>query len=267
MIDTHVHFTHKKFDCGREEIIERLHEEGKLDFAVEAAIDFTTNEKMIKGLKKYPWISYGVGIHPKFVGESDEVDATWMASLSEYLKHPKTVAVGETGLDYHMFETMSDAAQKECITRRQKEWFRRSIELSLESGLPLILHIREADEDALAILREYQFSENPGVVHCFGKPQFMQEYLDMGFSLGIGGRITYEEEEELREALKTAPMERLLLETDSPFVKPLPAEGSRNTPENLCFVVDLLAKLRGIPCEELIEITDRNAKSLFKIGK
>lgn len=303
-IDTHAHMDRKRFDSNRKDIIELSHTSG-IEFMVNPAIGYETNYSMRKYLDKYDFIKYAVGIHPNSVGEDENVDAEWDEGLLKLLsgndKTAKTVAIGETGLDFHRI-TRDDKGELDeagvVKLNRQYTWFRKQIKIASELKLPMILHIRNADVEnirknceldenvmpeyvdahmeAIKILKE--FDDNlpegiKGVVHCFisKKLSDAEEYIKMGYMLGIGGAFTYPENEELKEIIRQVPLEYIVLETDSPFV--LPAEmpenpacpGKRNTPLNIPYIAEQLAELKGISVDEVAAITTENAKRLFRM--
>ncbi len=259
MIDSHAHYDYIKFDEDRDEILKQCKDAG-IDAVINPAITIESNITMRKKLEKFPWIYYGIGIHPKHMTEGDpEKNDAWYEILENSLKGENIVAIGETGLDYAF--QLSDI-QKE----QQKYWFRYLLALGAKKKLPFILHIREAHEDAIPILREYPL-EQSGVVHCFhGDLKTAQIYVEeLGLYLGIGGKVTYPEEEDLRNAVAHIPLERILLETDAPFVMPKDCIGKRNTSLNLPTVVETIAELKGISEQEVIEVTTKNVKKLFGI--
>ena len=272
--DTHTHYDHRRFDCGRHELIAQMHENG-LKYAVNAAISFETNKAMQKELSKYEWIYFAHGIHPRAVTMSDENDNKYEACLREMLKSDRAVAVGETGLDYHNLEqliasensvTDNLVIDEDLVKTRQKLWFHKSIRLAMQAKLPLILHIRDSHEDALEILEQYSFADRAGVVHCFtGDYDFARRYADMGFVIGIGGKVTYEQEQELREVVKSLPLDKIVLETDSPFVLPVGAAGSRNNSNNLLLIAKEIAEIKNISLNEVLSVTMENGKKLFGI--
>ncbi len=205
MVDTHSHYTHKRFDCGRKEILESLVNENIIT-VIEAAIGYESNEKMKNLCQQYPFAYMAVGCHPNCVAEMDEQKFN---AISEMLLEDKVVAIGETGLDY-AHEKSSE--QKEL----QKYWFERFIDLSIRNHKPLVIHCREAYEELIDILKKYKLNEMPGVIHCFsGNEEQAAALIQMGFYLGIGGKFTMlDEESELVQAIKEVPIERMVLETD-----------------------------------------------------
>ncbi len=267
MFDSHVHYDHKRFDNGRDMLLEKMHAEG-LNYCLNAAIGFESNEQMIKLLKKYPWIYFAVGIHPNAIEIDSENDEKYMKKLYEWTQDRQVKAIGETGLDYYRLEQMKASiseAELEKIKKRQKAWFRISLTLAKETGLPLVLHIRGgADKDAMLILDECYFEGMRGVVHCFhGNLEIAKEYLKRGFSFGIGGMITRDGMEGLQEAVKKIPIDKIVLETDSPFVRPMGMEGKRNTSESLGVIANMVVELKGMSAEDVERMTEENAKKLF----
>ena len=193
-----------------------------------------------------------IGIHPHEVANVPEGD--WL-ELERLAALPATVAVGETGLDYHYDHSPRD---------EQRRWFAHQLALAKRVGKPVVVHTREADDDTLAILREASVGD--GVIHCFtGDPDRARVYLDMGLYLSIPGVVTFKNAEPLREAVRMAPLDRLLVETDCPYLAPIPHRGKRNEPAYVRLVAETVAALKGLPLEEVAEATTRNAKALFRL--
>lgn len=260
LMDSHAHYDHIKFDKDREEVLEAIKAAG-IDLVINPAITMESNETMREKLHAYPWIYYAVGLHPKHVGEYDsQRNYVWRSYLKEAVNRQKVIAVGETGLDYSV---KISAAQK----MQQKLWFRNLLEIAQDNRLPAILHIRDAHEDAMEILSEYPLKQS-GVVHCFdGGVEEARRYVEeFGLFLGIGGKVTHPDKEELRKAVVSVPLDRILLETDSPFLKPEGSEGKRNTSLNLSLIVKTIAQLKGISQEEVIRATTENVKKLFHVS-
>lgn len=256
-IDTHTHYDHYRFGKDYPEVLERIRKDG-VKYILNPAIDFSTNAKMYEKLRSYPWIYFAAGIHPSFVGEWDDaLDAVWLSGLRECLAHlSRFIAVGELGMDYHH-------KPAEIVHERQSFWFRRQLALAQEFHKPLILHIREADADGIAILRDYSLLES-GVVHCYNSDwNTAQQYLEMGLYFGIGGSVTLPDAQVLREAVKQIPLKKIILETDAPFVKPYGWTESLNN--SLCIpqVAECIAQIKGITAEEVLSRTMENAETLF----
>ena len=269
MIDTHTHYAHKRFDCGRDEILCSLQGEG-IKSVIEGAINYESNFKMRLLCKKYPFVYMAAGCHPNLVEEMEEEK---FLQLKELLKEEKVIAIGETGLDY------GNEKSEEQI-RLQKYWFERFLDLSEESGKPLVIHCRDAYEDLIEILESRaqrekseqkpagsvnKKRENPGVIHCFsGNIQQARSLEKMGFYFGVNGKFTtLPEEDEVLEALRNIPLERILLETDSPYLVPAGASGKRNTSLNLKYIAAKLADLRKVKTDEMLEIILENTRKLY----
>lgn len=193
-----------------------------------------------------------IGIHPHEVAKVPDED--WR-ELERLAALPATVAVGETGLDYHY-----DHSPRED----QRRWFAHQLALAKRVGKPVVVHTREADDDTVAILGEAKIGA--GVIHCFtGDPDRARIYLDMGLYLSIPGVVTFKNADPLREAVRMAPLDRLLVETDCPYLAPLPHRGKRNEPAYVRLVAEKVAELKGISLDEVAEATTRNAKTLFRL--
>ena len=255
-VDAHTHYAHHRFDDGRERLLDSIKDENIL-MAIEAAIDFDSNEKMQKLAEEYFHVVMAAGCHPNCVEELDEGK---FQRIAEMIKEGfGVVGIGETGLDYSRGKT---SEQKEL----QKKWFIRFIELSLEVQKPLVIHCREAYDDLIEILSRYKFDEEPGMIHCFsGTREQLEKLLDMGFYISVGGMFTRctDEQDELLVALRQIPLDRILLETDSPFLLPAGLPGKRNTSLNIKFVASELAKLRNMDEKELCDHALDNAIWLF----
>lgn len=267
-IDSHTHFAHRRFDKIRDTLLPKLHEEG-LELAVEAAISVKSNFDMQKSLEPYPWIYYGVGLHPNCVTTKEEEDEALMEDIRKALVCEKVVAIGETGLDFHRLP-QEDKELAAALMERQKQWFRRLIELAKEKELPLIIHSRDAHKETLEILKEYDWQENAGVIHCFHAEEAISvagEYMNLGFYLGIGGTVSYDTASAVatRKALKELPMEKLLLETDCPFLLPVGCEETPNHSGNIPVIAKLLAKEKDMSVEEVLRMTMENTRSLFRL--
>ena len=270
MFDSHVHYDHKKFANGRMELLEKMHAQG-LEYCLNAAIGFETNEKMIEEVGTYPWIYFAVGIHPNAVEMDSANDIVYKEKLLMWANTEKVKAIGETGLDYFRLEQFTEEDSQGMIEKkkeRQKDWFRISLGLAKETGLPVVLHVRgDAHPYALQILDECRYNGMRGVIHCFqGNYHLAKEYIDRGFLVGIGGMITRDGMEELKEAVRQIPLEQILLETDSPFVRPKGMEGQKNTSESLSVICREVAKIKEIAEEEVEKTTRENAKKLFEVG-
>ncbi|MBS1258662.1 MAG: D-aminoacyl-tRNA deacylase [Candidatus Scalindua arabica] len=253
IIDTHAHLDFKDYRDDIDEVIERAGEVG-VEYMINVGTTVASSIKSIELAKQYEQIYASIGIHPN---EASKVSGEVWSRLEALAGGNKVVAIGETGLDYYR-----DRSKKED----QKRLFRQHIELSLQHNLPVIIHNREASDDCLEIVREYN-GKVKGVVHCFaGTVEDAEEFLTLGFHISFAGPITFPKADNLREALKAVPVERLLLETDCPFLAPQPKRGKRNEPSYLQYTIPVLAELYKLSVEDIKRVTALSAKNLFGIG-
>lgn len=253
MIDTHCHLEMEPFDADREDVIKRAQEAG-LEAIITIGSDFEGNRGGVALAEKYDFVFAAVGMHPH-----DAKDLTQSAfdQIKIWAAHRKVVAIGEIGLDYHY-----DHSPREI----QRAAFRQQLDFAIETGLPVCIHSREAKEDTLRILKESGIKE--GVMHCFsGDRDMAEEVLAMGFHISIAGPVTFKKASLLRQTAKIIPDERILVETDAPYLAPEPYRGKRNEPAFVAHTARLLAELRGVSPEDMDRITTINAKRLFKIGE
>lgn len=280
-IDTHAHYNLPTYDDDRDEVLARVRAAG-VDKIICPAISYESNAQMVECLSDYDDVFFAVGIHPKRVfhaakkrssrrevarlsklrSEYESVAQalgdleTRLAAVAELASAERVVAVGEAGLDYSL-------NPGELERKIQMAVFRAQVEIALRAHLPLVLHIRDAHRDAARILHMYR-TELTGSVHCFclGTPE-AKEYLAMGLSLGIGGKVTHEGNAGLREAVATVPLDRLLLETDAPYVLPAGFPSRRNDSTAIPLIAEEVARLRGISVEEVAAATTANAERVF----
>ena len=237
-----------------DEVIQRAKEKGVERFVIPGA-DPKDLPKAVALSEKYDQIYFGAGVHPYDIQKYDR------AYLEEYLKHPKCVAVGECGLDYYR---LPKDETKESVKRMQKEIFIDQIELAKKYDKPLIVHIREASADAFEILNKYAGPKG-GVLHCYNASPILLDLQDR-FYYGIGGVLTFKNAKKLVQIVPQIPKNRLLLETDAPYLTPHPFRGKRNEPAYTVFVAQKLAELLGCEVDEVCDITTDNAKRVFEIG-
>ena len=252
IFETHAHYDDEKFDEDRAELLSSMQENG-IGRIINVSANLESLENTRKLMEAYPFIYGAFGLHPDEVGDLNE---DVMARMRELCRLEKAVAVGEIGLDYYW-----DKENHE----KQQYWFRRQIALAREEKLPMIIPSREAAADTLRVMKEEKSEEIGGVIHCFSySAEMAEEYLKMGFYLGIGGVVTFKNAKKIKEVVQMAPMERILLETDSPYLAPVPYRGKRNSSLYLPYVVQEIAELKGISEEEVIETTEKNAVRLFR---
>ena len=251
IFESHAHFDDDAFDEDRDSLLESLRENG-IEYVINVGASMESTERTFALAKKYPFIYGAVGVHPTDTLPITEKD---MDRLKELAADEKVVAIGEIGLDYYW-----DEPDREI----QKRWFRRQIELSREVNLPIIIHSREAAKDTLDILHEMAEGEYRGVMHCFSySPEIAKEVTKMGFYIGVGGVCTYKNAKKLVEVVEEIPLERILLETDCPYLTPVPYRGKRNSSLYLPYVVEKIAEIKGISTEEVERVTYENGMKLF----
>ena len=251
IFETHAHYDDEKFDGDREELLNSLEAHG-IGRIINVCADLESLDKTRELMEAYPFIYGAAGIHPDEVGGMNEAVVD---KIRELCRLEKTVAVGEIGLDYYWNREDHQA---------QRYWFERQLELAREEKLPVIIHSRDAAADTLQVMKDCRAGEIGGVLHCFSYSKEMaREYLNMGLYLGIGGVITFKNGRKLREVVEYAPLERLLLETDSPYLAPEPYRGRRNSSLNLPLVVQQIAEIKRLSPEEVTRKTEENAVRLF----
>lgn len=252
IFETHAHYDDEKFDEDRAELLSSMQENG-IGRIINVSANLESLENTRKLMEAYPFIYGAFGLHPDEVGDLNEDVMERMRGLCRL---EKAVAVGEIGLDYYW-----DKENHE----KQQYWFRRQIALAREEKLPMIIHSREAAADTLRVMKEEKSEEIGGVIHCFSySAEMAEEYLKMGFYLGIGGVVTFKNAKKIKEVVQMAPMERILLETDSPYLAPVPYRGKRNSSLYLPYVVREIAEIKGISEEEVIEMTEKMRSDCFK---
>jgi TatD DNase family protein len=253
LFDTHVHLNATQFLEDREAVIKRAFDNG-VTYMVVVGFDRETIPLAIEIAEQYETIYAAVGWHPVDAIDMTAEDLAWIEELSS---HPKVVAIGEMGLDYHWDKSPKDV---------QKEVFRKQIQLAKKVNMPIIIHNREATEDIIQILKEEEASEVGGIMHCYNDSvQYVQECLDMNFYISLGGPVTFKNAPLPKEVAVEVPMDRLLVETDAPYLAPHPNRGKRNEPAYVKLVAEKIADLRDISLEELSQKTTENAFKLFQI--
>ena len=252
IFDTHAHYDDEAFDADREELLASLPESG-VGLIVDPGCDLESSRRAVEIAEQYPHVYAAVGWHPEncapYTGES-------LDTLRVWAKSPKVVAIGEIGLD--------DYWEQNPPREWQQEVFRAQLALAQELSLPVIVHDRDAHADSLAIVRE--FPDVRGVFHCFsGSVETAQELIERGWYLGFDGPLTYKNAKKAVEVARIVPLERVLLETDSPYMAPVPGRGTRNDSRNVFHIASKFAELRGMEVDEVIALTSENGKRLFGI--
>lgn len=249
--DTHAHYDDPAFDGDREELLPELYSSG-VELIIDPGCDVKSSEAAIALAEKYSFVYTAVGIHPEELSNMADADLEHIRSLAA---HGRCVAIGEIGLDYYW-----DASRRE----EQKHLFSQQLELALELDLPVIIHDREAHADSMEIICRYP--ELRGVFHCYsGSVEMAKELLKRGWYLGFDGPLTYKNARRTVETLEICPLDRVLIETDSPYLAPVPMRGKRNDSRNLKFICERLAEIKNISPEDAAQITLENGRRLFGI--
>ncbi|WP_428026824.1 TatD family hydrolase [Arcobacter sp.] len=255
IIDTHCHLDNKQYYEDVDEVIENALKNGIKGFLIPGA-DFEDLPQAIKLSEKYKEVFFSVGIHPYDAPSYDE------NIMKEYVKHPKCIAIGECGLDY--FRLPDDEEEKLQEKQLQKEVFISQIKFAKKVKKPLIVHVRDASDDSKTILEKYGAHEVGGVLHCYNASEHLLSLSEHGFYFGIGGVLTFNNAKKLVEVLPKIPLEKLIIETDAPYLTPHPHRGKRNEPFYTKFVCEKMAEILNLSDEEVQNLTTNNAKKLFK---
>ena len=254
ILDTHAHYDDEAFDADREELLESLQPNG-IEKVVNVCASIDGLQNTVALMEKYPFVYGAVGVHPD---DADKVDAAVLDEIRRYCDMEKTVAVGEIGLDYYWHK-------EEHEHEIQKKMFRAQMEIAREAQMPFMIHSREAAKDTLDIVKDcMKGGMYGGIIHCFSYAKEMaREYLDMGLYLGIGGVVTFKNAKKLKEVVEYAPLDQIVLETDSPYLSPEPNRGKRNDSRNLVYVAREIARIKGVTEDEVIAVTEGNAERLL----
>lgn len=253
IFETHAHYDDKAFDADRDALLSSMYRNG-IGFVVNVGADLTSTAAGIRLAEQYPFVYAAAGVHPSETAVLNEEN---FAGLREQCFHGKVAAVGEIGLDYYWDEPPHGT---------QKLWFARQLELAREVRKPVIIHSRDAAKDTYDIMAAHNAGEIGGVVHCFSySAEMALEYVKMGFYIGVGGVVTFKNGRKLKEVVDAVPIERILLETDSPYLSPEPGRGRRNSSLNLPYIAQKIAEIKGMPYDEVVAVTERNAKQMYQI--
>ena len=266
IIDTHAHYDDDRFDEDRRELLLSLKAKG-VDLVVNASASIDECLKTIELTKEYDFMYGMIGIHPDEANTLNDETFSHVSSVARdnsIHNGGKIVAIGEIGLDYYTPEPGMDLL---CAKGIQIEWFRRQLELARNLKLPVNIHSRDAAQDTLAVLKECHAESIGGIIHCYSySVEMAREYEKLGFSFGIGGVVTFKNARKLVEVVEYLPIDRIVLETDAPYLAPTPFRGERNDSSYIHYVAEKIAELKGITKEEVIEQTSLNAKKIYGIG-
>ena len=253
IFETHAHYDDEAFTEDRDSLLKSMEENG-IGLIVNVTAEYDSIDETYELSQKYDFVYGTVGVHPS---EVEELDDKKLAKMYEKAKRDKIVAIGEIGLDYYWQEP-----EKEI----QQYWFREQLRLAHEVNLPVIIHSREAAADTYKIMKEEKADKLDGVIHCFSyTKETATDYLNWNYYFGIGGVATFQNAKKLKEAVEYIPIENIVLETDSPYLAPVPYRGKRNSSLNLPLIAQAIADLKGMDVEKVMEITTANAKKLYRL--
>ncbi len=253
LFDSHAHYNDERFLEDLDELLESM-PGNNVGYIMNACSSVSEFPDILRIIEKYPFVYGSCGVHPHEAENMSEAD---LDKIREFSRHPKIKAIGEIGLDYFYDNSPRDV---------QKYWFARQVDLARELSLPVIIHDRDAHRDSLDILKAHKVHEVGGVFHCYaGSAEMVREVLDLGMYIAFGGALTFKNAVKPAEAAKVVPIDRLLIETDCPYLTPEPHRGKRNSSLYIHYVAEKLSEIKGISVEEIIEKTTENAKKCFRI--
>ena len=253
IFDTHAHYDSSQFDEDRDELLRSMEEQG-VGTIVNVSASYASCFAVPELAERYPFLYAAVGVHPDEVGDLNEET---FARMKEQFQREKVIAVGEIGLDYYWDHESHDL---------QKKWFIRQLELARELRLPVLIHSREAAADTLEIMKEHG-RDLGGVIHCFSySKELAAEYVKLGYYIGIGGVVTFKNGRKLKEVARETPLSSIVLETDCPYLAPVPFRGKRNHSAYIRYVAEEIAGIKGISPEEVIAVTEENARKMYGLA-
>ncbi|MBE5906277.1 MAG: TatD family deoxyribonuclease [Lachnospiraceae bacterium] len=255
IFDTHAHYDDEQFDTDREDLLREIFS-ANIDKIVNVGADMETSKQSVALAKAYPQIYAAVGVHPSDIACLSEDAYTELRQLAA---EDKVVAIGEIGLDYYW-------DKEPDVQAAQREAFKRQLALARELNLPVIVHSRDAAKDTMDILMAEEPVENPGIIHCYSySVEQAKEYVKRGYYIGVGGVVTFKNSKVLKQVVEEIPLERIVVETDCPYLAPEPNRGKRNASLNLPYIVDKIAQIKGISGKEVEEVTYENALKVYRL--
>lgn len=256
IFDTHAHYDDTAFDIDREKLLCNLIGQENVGAIVNVACDLKSTKSTLELAKSHDFIYATAGVHPDDVGELTNEHLKWLRQLAK--NEEKIVAIGEIGLDYYWNKEAKEI---------QKHWFVEQLELAKELSLPIVIHSRDAAADTLEIIKSYKNDQLTLNMHCFSYSiELAKQYLDMGYYLGVGGVVTFNNGKKLKEVVEYMPLNRILLETDAPYLAPVPFRGRRNDSGKIKYVVEEIARLKNLSAEEVLEKTWENACKFYNVN-
>lgn len=254
IFETHAHYDDDAFDKDRDFLLQQMNKEG-IDYIVNIGCSMQNSRDIVNMIKQYDFLYGTVGVHPSDIDELTEAD---MEELDQLSQQDKILAIGEMGLDYHY---------DNVVKERQMHWFIRQLEIAKKRNLPVVIHSRDAAKDTLDIMKEHHNGVTPGIIHCFSYGvEMAREYLDMGYYIGVGGVVTFKNAKKLKEVVEYTPLDRIVLETDAPYLAPTPYRGKRNCSLYLTYVAEEIAALKNVSVDEVCTMTYKNAKTVYKMN-
>ena len=253
IFDTHAHYDDRAFTEDMDELLRNMHDKG-VERIVNIGCSMNSSRKIAEMVKEYDFLYGTVGVHPNDVDNLTEQDMQVLIDLS---KQDKILAIGEIGLDYHY-----DGIDKDS----QKRWFVEQLNVAKQEKLPVVIHSRDAAKDTLDIMKAEHAGITGGVIHCFSYGvEMAREYLNMGYYIGVGGVVTFKNGRKLKEVVEYTPLERIVLETDAPYLAPVPFRGKRNCSIYLQYVAEEIAAIKNVPVEQVYEMTFENAEKMYHL--
>lgn len=251
IFETHAHYDDDAFDEDRDVLLQQMHQEG-IDYIVNIGCSMENSRQIVAMVQQHDFLYGTVGVHPS---DTDELTDADMIELEEMSTKDKILAIGEIGLDYHY-----DNVDKEL----QQKWFSAQLDIAKRRELPVVIHSRDAAKDTLDIMKEHHNGATPGIIHCFSYGvEMAREYLNMGYYIGVGGVVTFKNAKKLKEVVEYTPLERIVLETDAPYLAPTPYRGKRNCSLYLTHVAEEIAVLKHVTAEEVCRTTYKNAQDVY----
>ena len=258
IFETHAHYDDEKFDVDRVELLSHLLRENNIGNIVNIGASFRGCKDSLKLAEEYENVYAALGIHPEEMDDMTQENLDWIKANAS---NPKVVAIGEIGLDYYWIKDEEGRAN-------QREWFQRQLDIAKEVNLPVVIHSRDAAEDTLNTIMRYNTQDNKGIIHCYSySKEIALEYVKMGWYIGVGGVVTFKNSKKLVETVQAIPLENIVLETDCPYMAPVPHRGERNSSIFLSYVAEKIAEIKGVSVEEVERVTYENALRIYTKAK
>ena len=255
IFETHAHYDDDAFDDDRDSLLQQMHKKG-IDYIVNIGCSMDNSRHTVKMIQQYDFLYGTVGVHPSDIQGLTNAD---MQELEELSKREKILAIGEIGLDYHY---------DNVVKENQAKWFLAQLEIAKRRNLPVVIHSRDAAKDTLDIMKEHHNGVTPGIIHCFSYGvEMAREYLNMGYHIGVGGVVTFKNAKKLKEVVEYTPLNRIVLETDAPYLAPTPYRGKRNCSLYLTHVAEEIAAIKNVSIEEVCAATYENAMKIYNVEK